>query len=53
MNTIFFLLYLVALVCFLIAAIAPERGVFARVNLIGLGLAFMVAVPFIQSAQAL
>jgi len=38
-----FLLYVVAFVCFLIAAFAQDRV--SRVNLLGLGLAAWVLVP--------
>jgi hypothetical protein len=42
-----FLLYVVAFVCFLIAAFAPERV--SRVNLLGLGLAAWVLIPLAEA----
>jgi hypothetical protein len=38
------LLYFAALICFVVAAFAPERV--RRINLIALGLALWVFVPF-------
>lgn len=50
MTTIYFLLVLAALVCFVLAAAGvPVR----RVSLVALGLAFWVAVPVLQYGQAL
>lgn len=50
MLALYLILYVVALVCFLMAAFGVAAS---RVNLIGLGLAFMVLVPIIQLAQKL
>lgn len=44
------LLYLAALVCFVIAAVG--RPAVSRVNLVALGLAFWVLVPFIASVRS-
>jgi hypothetical protein len=50
MVVVFLILLLLALVCFLVAASGRAS---ARVNLVALGLAFWVAVPLIQTIQAL
>lgn len=50
MTALYFVLLLLALVCFVVAAF---NVVSARVNLVALGLAFWVAVPFIQMLQKL
>jgi hypothetical protein len=44
-NWLAFLLYLAALVCFLLAAFAHTRPWATRVNLIALGLALWVTIP--------
>jgi hypothetical protein len=46
-----FILYLVALVCFLIAAFVAAR--WPRVNWVGLGLAAWVLVPLIHALDRL
>lgn len=56
MEVLYFLLLLGALVCFLLSAFFAQRVEGARattVNLVALGLALWVAVPFIQMAQRL
>jgi hypothetical protein len=45
MNVLFLLLLFLALVCFVVAAVRPTA---ARVNLVAVGLACWVAVPFLQ-----
>jgi hypothetical protein len=50
MTTWYFVLYLLALVCFALAAVQVHTS---KVNLLGLGLAFFVAVPFLQTLQRL
>lgn len=45
MRTLDIILYLLALICFIVAAIFGDR-VPPRVGLVALGLAFWVAVPF-------
>lgn len=45
MKTAYLILYLLALVCFVAAAVDFR---FRNVSLVALGLAFMVAVPLIQ-----
>lgn len=50
MTVLFFVLYLLALVCFLLAT---KQAVAAKLNLLPLGLAFTVAVPLIQMLQKL
>lgn len=54
METIYFLLYLVAAICFALAAFRGDR-VFDRwtVNLVALGLLSWVMVPLIHSLRAL
>jgi hypothetical protein len=47
---LFLILLLLALICFGVAASGRAS---ARVNLVALGLAFWVAVPLIQTIQAL
>lgn len=47
MHVIAFLLYLAALICFLIAAFRPG---FTRVSLVALGLAFVVVPLLLGSA---
>lgn len=46
MNLLYFVLYLLALLCFLVAT---KQAVVARLSLVPLGLAFAVAVPLIQT----
>lgn len=50
MNVLTFLLYLLALVSFLVAAFRPAG---LRVELVALGLAFAVSPLLIQAAQTL
>lgn len=50
MLVLFFILLLLALVCFAAAAFQVHAS---RINLLGLGLALWVAVPFIQTLQKL
>lgn len=50
MTLLYFVLLLLALVCFVAAAF---KFVAARVDLVALGLAFAFAVPFIQTLQKL
>lgn len=49
MTVIYLILLIAALVCFVIAALAPHQP--ARVNLVALGLGFWVLVPLIQTVQ--
>lgn len=49
MDVINFLLLLAGLLCFIAAA----ANVPSRIHLLGLGLAFWIAVPFIAAAQNL
>ena len=51
MELIYALLYVAALVCFVIAAIGSQ--VVSRVNLVALGLAFWVLVHVINAVRAL
>jgi hypothetical protein len=49
MNALFFVLFLLGLVCFLVGCVTSEpRGV----NIISLGLAFCAAAWTVQAAQA-
>lgn len=50
MTAIYFLLLLLALVCFVIDAFVVSQR---RVHFLALGLALWVAVPLIHAAQAL
>ena len=50
MNVLYFVLFLLAVVCFV--ASASER-VASRVNLVALGLAFAFAVPLLQTLNRL
>lgn len=50
LTVLFFVLYLLALVCFVVATRVAAVG---RVALLPLGLALAVAVPFIQTLQKL
>ena len=52
MTTIFLLLLIVALVCFVLAAVAVKVGSPTRaIDLVALGLAFWVAVDVIQKVR--
>lgn len=53
MTVIFMLLFLAALVCFVLAALGVRVGTRKSVDLLALGLAFWVLVPFIQAVRAL
>lgn len=50
MSVLFFILLLLALVCFVLSAFQVHGP---RVYLVGLGLALWVAVPFISALQKL
>ena len=50
MHVLFFVLYLLSLICLLVAS---KQTVAAKLSLFPLGVAFAVAVPFIQSLQKL
>ncbi len=50
MNVLFFVLFLLALLCFLVAT---KQSHVAKFQLVALGLAFAVAVPLIQTLQKL
>lgn len=50
MITLYFVLLLLALVCFVASTFAVNAP---RINLMSLGLALWVAVPFIQTLQKL
>jgi hypothetical protein len=49
MHAIYLILLIVALVCFLLAAVGVV--VHRRLNLIALGLAFWILVPLVQLAR--
>jgi hypothetical protein len=51
LPVLYVLLFLAALVCFLVAAFAPRQP--PRVNLVALGLAFWVLVPLIRTLHGL
>lgn len=58
MTLLFFLLLLAALICFVLAAFASNRGdglgrLHSRINLVALGLAFWVTVPLVQTIRSL
>ena len=50
MTVLYFILLLLALVCFVASCLRVSSP---RVELVALGLAFWVAVPFIQTLQRL
>lgn len=50
MAVLYFVLVLLALICF---AVAASNRVAARVNLVALGLAFWISVEFIQRLKGL
>lgn len=50
MNVLYFILLLLALICFVASAL---NRVSSRVNLVALGLALWVAFPLIQQLQSL
>ena len=51
MTVLYFILLLLAAICFVVAA--ADRTVHPRVNLIALGLFFWVLVPLIQTVKNL
>lgn len=50
-DTLEFLLYLLAFLCFLLAAFGFRRPWASRLNLIGLGLALWVFVPLVSALR--
>jgi hypothetical protein len=50
-DTLEFLFYLAAFLCFLLAAFSVATRWAARVNLIGLGLALWIFVPLVNALQ--
>ena len=51
MDVLYFILLLLAAICFIVAALVHE--VHPRINLIAFGLFFWVLVPLIHAAKAL
>lgn len=51
MDVLYFILLLVAAICFIVAA--AGGAIHPRINLIALGLFFWVLVPLIHAAKAL
>lgn len=51
MIVVYFILLLLALICFAVAAVSRRRHAELGVELVALGLAFWVAVPLLQTLQ--
>lgn len=52
MHTFYLLLYLLALVCFVVAFSDPTDRVATKFNVEALGFAFFVLVPFLQTLMS-
>ena len=50
-DSLEFILYLGAFLCFLLAAFSVRAAWASRVNLIGLGLAFWVFIPLVNALR--